>query len=520
MGIDELQPNGTSVILLERFRDGDELAAEALFSRYFERLTRLARRRLSARLASRTDPEDIVMSVYRSFFKGARAGRFSLGRGGDLWSLLASITNHKLLRQVRHHSADCRSVEVELSLEHAMAGRSPVQRREPSAEEAVALADELEWVFSNMDVFGRRVLELRLQGSQLSEIAQEVGRSERTVRRALAHARELLCERFQPSDSKIRDDVGQLDGKVGRRSNDSRSRTIVREEPSLIPVQFPSDQTGLSPLFSHNDVLLKRMIGAGQMGKVYQASLRSVGRTVAVKFLRKSLLRQPGVIQRFIDEARTVARLDHPRLVGVHGLGQAPGGAYFIVMDFIDGPNLADLAKIRSLSVNESVKWAIETCSAIEHAHAMGIIHCDLKPANLLLGPDGSIRVTDFGLARSLTGQAPWAAEVEGTAPFMAPEQAARHWGTIGVHTDIYGVGAVLYTLLTGRPPWPGRRLPNILADVICARPVIAPISLCPDIPQLLNDICRKCLCKAPADRYATVRDLLLALSDLFGELS
>src|SRR5205823_13214835 len=106
------------------------------------------------------------------------------------------------------------------------------------------------------------------------------------------------------------------------------------------------------------------------------------------------------------------------------------------------------------------------SCDALEHAHSRGIIHCDLKPANLLLDGNGSIRVTDFGLARSLADETPWTAEVEGTAPFMAPEQASRYWGPIGVRTDVYGLGAVLYSLLTGRPPYIARRLPDILADV------------------------------------------------------
>jgi eukaryotic-like serine/threonine-protein kinase len=133
------------------------------------------------------------------------------------------------------------------------------------------------------------------------------------------------------------------------------------------------------------------------------------------------------------------------------------------------------------------------------------------------LAQDGSIRVTDFGLARSLTEHTPWTAEIEGTAPFMAPEQASRCWGEIDARTDVYGIGAVLFTLLTGRAPWVGRRLPDVLADVISAAPVIAPTSLRPDLPIPLSDLCGKCLSKAPKDRYPTVRDLRLALTGLIG---
>jgi hypothetical protein len=272
------------------------------------------------------------------------------------------------------------------------------------------------------------------------------------------------------------------------------------EEESADPPEIPpspavrsrtTDPSPDGPVLSHQDFLLQRMIGAGRMGKVYQAWRHSESRPVAVKFLRKTLLDQPGVVQRFLGEARTVARLRHPNIVGIHGLGRTPGGAYFLVMDLVAGPNLDHLIRSRVISIEEALRWTIEACQALEHAHARGIIHCDLKPANLLLDEDGHLRVTDFGLARSLTEQNPWTAEIEGTAPFMAPEQAARCWGPISTRTDVYGIGAVLYTLLTGRPPWVGRRLPDILADVISAAPVIPPDCLHGDLPKSVGDICQ-----------------------------
>jgi serine/threonine protein kinase len=260
------------------------------------------------------------------------------------------------------------------------------------------------------------------------------------------------------------------------------------------------------------------MIGAGLTGKVYQAWQYSAKREVAVKFLRKSFLNQPWVIRRFIGEASTIAKLRHPRIVGTHGLGRTPAGAYFIVMDLVKGPDLAFLVKTRRIEVGEAIRWAIEICRGLEHAHSRGIIHCDLKPANLLLDEHGCVRLTDFGLARSLTEQTPWTSEVEGTAPFMAPEQACPLLGPIDERTDVYGIGAVLYTLLTGRAPWVGTRLPDILADVISAVPVTVPTSLRPDLPQFLSDLCRKCLSKAPQDRYRTVREVRSILSPLISK--
>jgi RNA polymerase sigma factor (sigma-70 family) len=200
METDDERAPWTSLVLLERFRAGDDLAATEIFDRYFQRLTALARSRLSPRLAQRTDPEDIVLSVYRSFFTDARGGRYTLSRGGDLWRLLAAIAKHKLLRQARSQTADRRSVDVEIPLERVDEGRLVRRQPDPTPEDAAALADELERVMALLDRFGRRVFELRLQGLQISEIAEDTGRSERSVRRALDRIRGLLAERHRDDD--------------------------------------------------------------------------------------------------------------------------------------------------------------------------------------------------------------------------------------------------------------------------------------------------------------------------------
>ncbi len=467
MGNDERQAAWSSLVLLEGCRLGDNLAAEALFYRYFERLKALAQRRLPSRLMRRADPEDVVMSVYRSFFVGARAGRFTLTRTGDLWRLLSAITKHKLFRQIRRHMAGQRSLDREVSVDQIEIGLLPAQQQKPSAEETAAFSDELEWIFGHLDATGRRILELRVQGAELAEIAQATSRSHRTVRRVLAQARDLIANR--------------------------------KDDPD--------------PLLSHQDFVLERMIGSGRMGKVYEAWQHSSNRAVAVKFLRKSLLGEPYLVERFIDESRIVARLRHTNIVGVQGLGRTTGGSYFLVMDLVRGPNLVELARRREICIAEAIRWTIETCSALEHAHSRGVIHCDIKPANLLLAPDGGIRLTDFGLARSLSAGKPRAAEIEGTGPFMAPEQVSRSWGSIDIHTDVYGIGAVLFTLLTGRPPWPGRRLAEILADVTSTAPVIALDRLRPELPQPLREICRRCLAKPPGQRYRGPNDVRSALT-------
>jgi RNA polymerase sigma factor (sigma-70 family) len=176
--------------LLLRCQEGDEHASREVFERYLVRLTALARSKLAPRLARRTDPEDVVLSAYRSFFVGARDGRFVLQRSGDLWRLLATITLRKLHRQVKRHSAESRDVRRE----NAAAEEFDFSQG-PSVEEAVTLADELESILRPLDPFLRRILELRLQGQSLEEIGAITMRSERTVRRCLAELREAIARR-------------------------------------------------------------------------------------------------------------------------------------------------------------------------------------------------------------------------------------------------------------------------------------------------------------------------------------
>jgi RNA polymerase sigma-70 factor (ECF subfamily) len=177
-----------SAELLTRWRAGDQRAAELLFQRYVERLLAVARTRLPERLGRRLDPEDVVQSAFRSFFVGARDGRYLLQRSGDLWRLLVAITLHKLKHQVEHHTAAKRAVGREAGEEGAVGPLGvPVVAlaTDPSPEQVLALAEELDQIFQPLDPLERRMLELRLNGHTLTEIADATQRSERTVRRLL-----------------------------------------------------------------------------------------------------------------------------------------------------------------------------------------------------------------------------------------------------------------------------------------------------------------------------------------------
>ena len=156
----------------------------------------------------------------------------------------------------------------------------------------------------------------------------------------------------------------------------------------------------------------------------------------------------------------------------------------------------------------------LELCHAIRHAHARSILHCDLKPNNLLVDHDDAIHVTDFGLARPLTGDPELDDRIDGTPAFMAPEQGAARWGSIGIHTDVYGLGAVCYALLTGQPPRAANSQHEVLTEILAPTPVIDPTLLRPDIPAALSQICIRCLASSPPARYQSVEHLRQALDE------
>jgi RNA polymerase sigma-70 factor (ECF subfamily) len=184
-----------TVNLVARWRKGDQQAAQQLFERYVSQLVALARSRLSTQLAQRIDPEDVVQSAYRSFFVHSREGRYEFQHGGDLWRLLVATTLHKLHDQIKHHKAQKRAVEAEQGYgsEDSLFGISPeTLSREPSPVEALAVADELQGVMRDLDPLQRRVLELRLEGHNVDEIAAATERCPMTIRRVLERIKKRL----------------------------------------------------------------------------------------------------------------------------------------------------------------------------------------------------------------------------------------------------------------------------------------------------------------------------------------
>jgi RNA polymerase sigma-70 factor (ECF subfamily) len=200
MSDDALHPDDT-LELVEKYRRGDQDAARLLFARYVGRLTSLAQSRLSSKLARRIDAEDVVQSAYRSFFVRAREGKYTLHNSGDLWRLLAVITMNKLRRKVEHHTAGKRGVDQEQSdrNEDGLPIHPEALTREPSPAETLAVLEEVDLLTRGLTEVQRHMVELRLQGYLIEEIAEEVARSERTVRRVMDKVKDCLEQRLAES---------------------------------------------------------------------------------------------------------------------------------------------------------------------------------------------------------------------------------------------------------------------------------------------------------------------------------
>jgi serine/threonine protein kinase/WD40 repeat protein len=272
-------------------------------------------------------------------------------------------------------------------------------------------------------------------------------------------------------------------------------------------------------------------LGRGGMGVVFKARHRRLNRTVALKMLTEGGLADPGVRTRFLIEAEAVAQLRHPHVVQVYEFGEHAGRPY-LAMEYVDGGNLAErLAAGRRFTPTEAAELVAATADAVAAAHAKGIIHRDLKPSNILLSAECGTRnaesktadpssgafssalrtphsafspmVADFGIARVGQSHVTATGEVLGTPSYMAPEQAAGKTREVGTATDVYGLGTILYELLTGRPPFEGETAVSTLQQVVHSLPR-APRAVAPNVPRDLDTICLKCLEKSPANRYPT----------------
>jgi tetratricopeptide (TPR) repeat protein/tRNA A-37 threonylcarbamoyl transferase component Bud32 len=282
-------------------------------------------------------------------------------------------------------------------------------------------------------------------------------------------------------------------------------RTVPDEaiESQPVPTGWRADLHD-RPLIKGYDVLQR--LGGGGMGVVYKARHRGLNRLVALKMIRSDKLARADYMTRLRAEAEAVARLQHPNIVQVYDIGESEG-LPFVELELLDGGRLADRLAGTPQPGQQASELIITLARAVQVAHDAGIVHRDLKPANVLYTADGLPKIADFGLAKRIDSDAGHteSGQIMGSPSYMAPEQARGHSRSVGPPADVYALGAILYEMLTGRPPFKGETPIETIRQVIDDDP-LPPSRLVPRVPRDLETICLKCLRKDPDRRYESAQ--------------
>jgi len=251
---------------------------------------------------------------------------------------------------------------------------------------------------------------------------------------------------------------------------------------------------------------LSTRVAIGGMGEVWEATDLVIGRTVAIKILKDEYLGDPGFLERFRAEARHAALVNHEGIANVFDYGEEEGSAY-LVMELVPGEAMSTvLDRDRSLPTDKVLDIVAQTASALQAAHAAGLVHRDIKPGNLLITPDGRVKITDFGIAR-IADQVPLTAtgQVMGTVQYLSPEQASGH--PASPSTDIYSLGIVAYEALAGRRPFTGESQVAIAMAQINETPPDLPAG----VPEPVRRLVLSCIAKKPAERPSSASALATA---------
>jgi serine/threonine protein kinase len=282
--------------------------------------------------------------------------------------------------------------------------------------------------------------------------------------------------------------------------------TLVNKEESLLDSARHATRSErlVETLGELGDYELLEEVGRGGQGVVFRARQKSLNRTVALKVINLGQWASEAHVKRFRQEALSAASLNHPRIVPIYEVGECDGACYF-GMGFIEGGQLDEVVKRAPMSIRQSAELIAKVARTVHYAHEHGILHGDIKPGNILLDQQGEPHLIDFGLARLVESESTVTRtlEVLGTPSYMAPEQAAGNNAQLTSATDVYGLGAVLYQLLTGHPPFAGGTTYETIKLLLDTEPR-RPRLLNAKIDRELSTICLRCLEKDPKRRYSS----------------
>jgi serine/threonine protein kinase len=295
------------------------------------------------------------------------------------------------------------------------------------------------------------------------------------------------------------------------------ARELVRDE-KLTPYQLEAILAGKAALLALGEYVILGRIGEGGMGEVFKAIHRRLKRLAAVKMLRPDTLKSAAAVQRFYQEAKVAALLSHPNIVATYDASEQDGVPY-LVMEYVEGCDLATLIKrYGSIALCRALDYVLQAARGLEYAHHRNVLHRDVKPANLLLATDGTVKISDMGLARiieeemagprqTLAQRLTRQGQMLGTVDYISPEQAVdtRH---VDHRADIYSLGCTLCTILTGKPLYEGDTpMAKLLAH--CEGPGVSLRDRLPDVPEQLDEVFMKMVAKQVADRYQTMTEVI-----------